>query len=352
MAALSDPNQKYPAPPFKPTIATLAGPRRENGASARSRREELIAAPAREAAGAAITLLAVIGRRLHFPGEARPRLRLSFERRGRIFLVRIGQGSHRVNLLKEIRCVQGVSVCPHQRSRKWIVPRAGQFERAFDRLAPRVARLRDSPKPVASRIQRSSTTPIAIPAATSLAQCASSTTRVATSKDNAAQTELRCDGGNAVAAEARAPACNAWPEGNASYFFGKRYAVQAAIDGQPVGTLLVDELLDEMRKDGGGDRGQQDVVASTAGRRVLIAAIDPPAQRHYRDHVFVCPPCEGASGPLNRPVGVVGNKGRRLSIQSGRAHCEHGHGRTSRRSHFGRWGRSRRAFRRTPDAHQ
>ena len=41
MAALSDPEPEISCPAFQTTIATLAGPRRENGASARSWREEL-----------------------------------------------------------------------------------------------------------------------------------------------------------------------------------------------------------------------------------------------------------------------------------------------------------------------
>ena len=46
MADLSDPNQKYPEAALQEAVATLAGPRRQNGAAAGSRREKLPAAPA------------------------------------------------------------------------------------------------------------------------------------------------------------------------------------------------------------------------------------------------------------------------------------------------------------------
>src|SRR5690242_16353942 len=69
---------------------------------------------------------------------------------------------------------------------------------------------------VIGRTSRSSKAPAAKPAATSLAQCASSRMRVAESVMASPRAIHRCDGGNRLAAEASAPMCRAWPEGKAS----------------------------------------------------------------------------------------------------------------------------------------
>lgn len=75
------------------------------------------------------------------------------------------------------------------------------------------------PYPVNKRRRRSSPAPIASPASTSLVQCARSTMRVRTSPVPAIHTALRWEGGNAVAAEEKAPTCRAWPDGKASFGF-------------------------------------------------------------------------------------------------------------------------------------
>ena len=58
--------------------------------------------------------------------------------------------------------------------------------------------------------------PSANPATTSLAQCASTTTRVSESPTASARIARRGPAGNVPAADASAPMCSAWPEGKAS----------------------------------------------------------------------------------------------------------------------------------------
>jgi hypothetical protein len=65
--------------------------------------------------------------------------------------------------------------------------------------------------PVKRLIRRSVTAPTRRPAATSLAQCANSTTLVKTSPAPIAHSILRCREGRTRAADASAPICTAWP---------------------------------------------------------------------------------------------------------------------------------------------
>ena len=103
-------------------------------------------------------------------------------------------------------------------------------ERPARHLAPRPRMNRDlyllamscvgsgiaEPYPVQNLSNRSVNPPMARPAATSLAQCASNTIRVRTSPAPSDQSRLRFPRGSTVAADASGPICMAWRDGKAS----------------------------------------------------------------------------------------------------------------------------------------
>ena len=104
--------------------------------------------------------------------------------------------------IDELRC----SLCAKNQGRAKVAMRLGLL----------VGRPLSRPYPVTNLSIRSVTAPTTRPAATSLAQCASRTTRVATNPAPMLQITLRCFTGSVLAAEASAPMCTAWPDGNAS----------------------------------------------------------------------------------------------------------------------------------------
>src|SRR6266576_2085664 len=69
------------------------------------------------------------------------------------------------------------------------------------------------------RRARSTATPNPRPASTSVNQCANRMTRVATRIVPPTQARFRSLEGSSVAADARAPTCKAWPDGNESADF-------------------------------------------------------------------------------------------------------------------------------------
>ena len=74
--------------------------------------------------------------------------------------------------------------------------------------------------------------------------------------------------------------------------------MEVAIEGKSIGSFLVDELLHDVRKNGSCERRGQDVIASAAGDGVLVAAINPPAQRQYGQDMLIGGPMSKYSRPL------------------------------------------------------
>jgi hypothetical protein len=68
-------------------------------------------------------------------------------------------------------------------------------------------------------------------------------------------------------------------------FSRKRHAVKVPADHQTVGTLLVEDRLQQMRQKRNNDRGEQDMVAVGAMARAAMPGVEPLARGERKGHV-------------------------------------------------------------------
>jgi hypothetical protein len=70
-------------------------------------------------------------------------------------------------------------------------------------------------------------------------------------------------------------------------FSRKRHAVKVPADHQPIGTLLLEDGLQQMRQKRNDDRGEQDMVAVGAMARAAMPGVEPPARGERAKDMFV-----------------------------------------------------------------
>jgi hypothetical protein len=75
-------------------------------------------------------------------------------------------------------------------------------------------------------------------------------------------------------------------------------------NGEPVGTFLVEDGLQEMRKYGCNQGRQQDVISRAALVRALAAGVEPPRSGKGAKYMFVSAPSEKSSQLFRRRIGA------------------------------------------------
>ena len=80
-----------------------------------------------------------------------------------------------------------------------------------------------------------------------------------------------------------------------------------AAHGAPIGALLIDHGLEQMRQRGRDKRRHQDMVGRATSGMVLAARIDPPCRDHGTQDMSVRSPCESLSNFFRRRIGVRRN---------------------------------------------
>lgn len=140
------------------------------------------------------------------------------------------------------------------------------------------------------------TTPRASPTNTSVVQCASSPTRVVTRPMPATHTASRCRLGKHDAAEASAPTCTAWPEGNASHRLPESGTTPVAAHRKAIGARLVEDRLQQMRQTRCNQCCEQNVVRHLALPAWLATRVNPPGSSRRYQEMLVGSPRQRLSG--------------------------------------------------------
>ena len=165
---------------------------------------------------------------------------------------------------------------------------------AFER-APRYVSVGMAPPRERGRRHLSTRTPIARPARTSVAQCASTTIRVAATRPPSPQASDADFGHAQEAAEATAP--TAWRDRRERR---RRLCPSAECHGgaherRAVRPLLSEHPLEKMRQDGGRDHAQQQVIGLLARTLFACARSQPKSRRYHKQNVFIRRPGQSSS---------------------------------------------------------